>query len=300
MSDRPLDVGWLRLYEAIGRLENLTRVAEDFRLSQPAVSYQLRKIEEDVGLPLVRRVHRGAELTREGAVLYEAVQAALSSIDDAVRQIRRRGRGTSVRIHTDFGFASYWLMPRISAFRRIEPEVEVHVLASQSMRLDDRGDADLHILFGQRENFGPQSVQLTEEQVAPVCTPGYLARSGPLEAPADLAAKTLIHLEGDVDSRWYSWQEWLQEAGVARRPATGDLSFNAYHLVLQAALAEQGVALGWAGLVDDFLKNGLLVEAGPRRRRRDRGYWLIPPAIEDSRVVKLTEWLVEESRSDTM
>jgi putative choline sulfate-utilization transcription factor len=296
MAERPLELGWLRLFEAIGRQQNLTRVAQDLRLSQPAVSYQLRRIEESIGVPLVRRLHRGAELTREGAILHEAVCDSLKTIDEAVRQIRRRGRQPSVRIHTDFGFASYWLMPRITAFRRLEPDVEVHVIASQSMKSDEQGDADLEVLFGQQSNFGADALQLTEEMVMPVCTPGYFNRHGPFDTASDLARQTLIHLEGDADSRWFSWQSWLKEAGVTRQPATGDLSLNAYNLVLQAALAEQGIALGWSGLVDDFLKSGLLISAGPTRLRVDRGYWLNSRGPGDAPVRKLINWLIEESR----
>lgn len=295
MADRPIELGWLRLFEAIGRHTNLTRAAEELRLSQPAVSYQLRRIEESVGAPLVQRLHRGAALTREGALLHEAVAEALTGIDEAVRQIRKRGRQASVRIHTDFGFASYWLMPRISAFRRLEPDVEVHILASQSIKVADTGDADLYILFGQRDTFGAGAVQLMEECVRPVCSPAYLEKAGPLRDPSDLARQRLIHLEGDDDDRWFSWQGFLKRAGLNRQPDSVDLSFNAYHLVLQAALAEEGIALGWAGLVDDLLKAGLLTVAGPAQVRPDRGYWLVQPASRHAHVDKLAAWLMAES-----
>ncbi|HZG30968.1 MAG TPA: LysR substrate-binding domain-containing protein [Ensifer sp.] len=296
MAERPLDLGWLRLFEAIGRHKNLTRVAEELRLSQPAVSYQLRRIEESVGAPLVQRLHRGAALTREGAQLHDAVVEALTGIDEAVRQIRRRGRQTAVRIHTDFGFASYWLMPRISAFRRLEPDVEVHILASQSIKIADTGEADLYILFGRQGAFGASAVQLMEECVRPVCSPAYLAKAGPFREPADLARQRLIHLEGDDDERWFSWQGFLKDMGVARQPDTGDLSFNAYHLVLQAALGEEGLALGWTGLVDDLVKAGLLTVAGPALVRPDRGYWLVQPSAREAHVDKLAAWLLAESR----
>ncbi len=296
MAERPLDLGWLRLFDAIGRHKNLTRVAEELRLSQPAVSYQLRRIEESVGAPLVERLHRGAALTREGLLLHGAVAEALSGIDEAVRQIRKRGRQASVRIHTDFGFASYWLMPRISAFRRLEPDVEVHILASQSIKIADTGEADLYILFGQRDTFGAGAVQLIEESVRAVCSPGYLNKAGPFATASDLARQRLIHLEGDDDERWFSWQGFLKGAGVVRQPDSGDLSFNAYHLVLQAALGDEGLALGWAGLVDDLLKAGLLTVAGPAQIRPDRGYWLVQPASREPHVDKLAAWLIAESR----
>ena len=298
MAERPIELGWLRLFEAIGRHKNLTRVAEELRLSQPAVSYQLRRIEESVGAPLVQRLHRGAALTREGALLHEAVAEALIGIDHAVREIRRRGRQTTVRIHTDFGFASYWLMPRISAFRRLEPDVEVHILASQSIKISDTGEADLYILFGQQGAFGSGAVQLTEECVRPVCSPAYLVKEGPFSEPADLARQRLIHLEGDTDERWFSWQGFLKGAGVTRQPDTGDLSFNAYHLVLQAALADEGLALGWAGLVDDLVRAGLLTVVGPAQIRPDRGYWLIQAPSSEAHVKKLAAWLTAESGID--
>jgi DNA-binding transcriptional LysR family regulator len=248
-----------------------------------------------VGATLVQRLHRGAALTREGAMLHEAVAEALSGIDEAVRQIRRRGRQASARIHTDFGFASYWLMPRISAFRRIEPEVDVHILASQSIKLTDAGDADLYILFGQRGAFGADAVQLMQECVRPVCSPGYLEKAGPFAEPADLARQRLIHLEGDDDERWFSWQGFFKELGAARQPDAGDLGFNAYHLVLQAALGDEGLALGWAGLVDDLVKAGLLTTVGFQLVRPDRGYWLVQPASREPHVDKLAAWLVAES-----
>lgn len=270
-------------------------MAEELRLSQPAVSYQLRRIEESVGATLVQRLHRGAALTREGALLHEAVIEALSGIDEAVRQIRKRRRQASVRVHTDFGFASYWLMPRISAFRQIEPNVDVHILASQSIKIADAGDADLFILFGQRGAFGADAVQLMQERVQPVCSPAYRDMVGPIAGPADLARQRLIHLEGDDDERWFSWQGFFKELGVPRQPDAGDLGFNAYHLVLQAALGDEGLALGWTGLVDDLVRAGLLTTIGLELIRPDRGYWLVQPASSEPHVDKLAAWLVAES-----
>lgn len=295
MIKRGPNLGWLRLFDTLGRLGNLTRVAEACGLTQPAVSYQLRRLEEELGVPLVRRLHRGAELTQEGLLLHDAVRESVELIDGAVRQIRRHNRQATIRIHTDFGFASYWLMPRIRDFRRLEPDIEVRVTASQDMDARDASDADLKIMFGQRENFDDTAVQLTEEQVVPVCSPGFLAQKGPFIDAARLAGQTLIHLEGEAGLRWFSWQTWLKQLGVQRRPDTGDLSLNTYNLVIQAALAEQGIALGWTGLIDDLLKSGVLVEAGPVLSRPDRGYWLTSSLPDSPIVGKLTQWLLGES-----
>lgn len=295
MGKRDLDLGWLRLFEALGRHGNLTRVAEDLHLTQPAVSYQLRRIEEQLGTPLLKRLHRGVEFTRDGQILYDAVKESLERIDGAVRQIREPRKPTAIRIHTDFGFASYWLIPRISAFRLIEPDIEVHVIASQSLDIANSSDADLHIVFGQKGNFPKTARQLQIEEVMPVCAPSYLAKHGPFSEPRAIMRQTLIHLEGDSDLRWFSWQSWLKELGIQRNPASGDLSLNTYNLVLQAALAGEGVALGWMGLIDEFLRNGALVSAGQTLTRPDHGYWLSALEPDLPVIAKLTAWLIGES-----
>lgn len=295
MAGRDVDLGWLRLFEALGRLGNMTRVAEQFGMSQPAVSYQIRRLEEELGATLVSRLHRGAALTREGQMLHEAVKHAVGGIDGVVRQIRRQGRSPVISIHTDFGFASYWLMPRLSAFRQRSPDIEVHVLASQTFETVAQPDADLRIVFGERGSLPAGALQLIPEEVVPVCSPGYLAKHGPIDDLGMLAEQALIHLEGDSGSRWYSWQSWLREQGVARLPGPGDVNFNTYNLVIQAAMAEQGVALGWMGLVDSFLDSGILVTAGPKLAKPGRGYWLVANAPEDSITARVTSWLLEEN-----
>ncbi|SON58112.1 Gcv operon activator [Hartmannibacter diazotrophicus] len=288
-------MGWLRLFEAVGRHRNLTRAAEELGLSQPAVSYQIRRLETELGVALVRRRHRSTDLTAEGQMLYDAVRPSVERIDEAARLIRLGERTAPVRLFTDFGFAAFWLMPRIAEFRRMQPDIEVHVIASQA--IDPRHDeiADISVLFGTRENFGPAATQLMAEHVVPVCSPGYLALHGPFEAPADLAKATLLHLDSGPRQRWQSWESWLGHFGVKRQPTKGDLGLNTYNLVIQAVLAEQGVALGWSGLVDDLIASGTLVEAGPVVSRPDRGYWIVSGASRSRPVETLFAWLTDQA-----
>src|SRR5687767_2971782 len=121
MSERKLDIGWLRLFEAVGRLGSITAAGAELGLSQPAVSYQIRRIEEQVGAPLISRLHRGSRLTEAGETLFRAVHAGLERLDDAVRDIRARAGSPVIRVFTDYGFASFWLMPRVADFRKLHP-----------------------------------------------------------------------------------------------------------------------------------------------------------------------------------
>ncbi|WP_156111625.1 choline sulfate utilization transcriptional regulator [Thalassospira australica] len=292
---RPLDIGWLRIFEAVGRLGSLTRAANELGLSQPAVTYQIKRVEDQLGVSLLHRSQSGSRLSDAGEILFEAVQASVEGIDKAVRDTRRTTQDHAVRIFTDFGFAAFWLMPRVTGFRRLHPEAEVHIIASQSLDDAMARETDAAMLFGAADDFPETAKLLIPERVVPVCTPGFLERFGPFDNPEDFARAPLLHLEVDGKSRWLTWENWLADHGIDRKPAQGDLGLNTYGFVIQAALAEQGVALGWRGLVDHHLEQGSLVAIGPEVSRRDRGYWVVPSPAVSTTTTTLLNWLINET-----
>lgn len=295
MLSADLDLGWLRVFDAAARMGSLTRAAEELGLSQPAVSYQIRRIEEHLGAQLFQRMHGGSRLTEAGEILFRTIRPAVARIDDAARDIRRLKRAPVVRIYTDYGFAAFWLMPRVADFRRLHPEVEVHIIASQGLENALEGDADTAVLFGRRGDFPEGAALLIPERVVPVCSPGFLARFGPFPDAATLASAPLLHLDTIGEPRWLTWNSWLAAVGMERKPTRGDLGLNTYSFVIEAALAEQGIALGWLGLIDTYLASGMLVTVGPQVDRSDHGYWLVSNRAHDGVIGLLNEWLVEQS-----
>ncbi|MEP9389549.1 LysR substrate-binding domain-containing protein [Mesorhizobium sp. KR9-304] len=295
MPERKLDIGWMRIFEAVGRLGSLTAAGAELGLSQPAVSYQIRRIEEHVGTALISRLHRGSRLTEAGETLFRAVHAGVERLDDAVRDIRARAGSPVIRVFTDYGFASFWLMPRVADFRRLHPGIEVHVVASQGLDGAQDGTADAAILFGREADFPPGARLLMPERVVPVCSPGFRTRFGPFANALALAHQPLLHLDTVGRARWLTWTSWLAAQGVAREQQQGDLGLNTYGFVIQAAVAEQGVALGWMGLVDAYLADGTLVAVGPEMRRDDCGYWLIVNRAENPQTKAMSDWLLGQS-----
>jgi putative choline sulfate-utilization transcription factor len=291
MADRALDLGWMRVFEAVARLGSLTAAAAELGLTQPSVSYAIRVLEEQVGAPLLERGSRGSRVTAAGARLLQAVRPAIGDVDAAVREIRGRNRRPVVRLFTDFGFASFWMMPRIAEFRAVCPEVEVHVVASAATDPGTAEAVDVAVMFGARSDFPASARQLVEERVVPVCSPAFAARHGLPAAPAALGSLPLLHLESTPNPRWFTWNDWFAAHEVRRRPGAGDLGLNTYGLVVQAAIADQGLALGWSGLVDGALEDGTLVPAGPPLGRSDSGYWLVPGPSPSRWASALVEWI---------
>ncbi|MGY5777931.1 choline sulfate utilization transcriptional regulator [Rhizobium sp. LEGMi135b] len=297
MAERSTDLGWLRIFVEVGRCGSLSAAAAVLGLTQPAVSYQIRRIEEQMGVALFRRQHRGVVLSPEGQRLFEIVEKAVGSVDNLVRSFRVEAERPSVRLRTDYAFSALWLIPRMHAFRLLHPEVDIQIVATQRL---DRGapeSGDIAVFFGTRSEFGPAATLLLPEKVVPICTRGFAERHGPFTDLSQLARATLVHLDSEMPSPWFDWESYLSAFGIARDAYAGhgDLRFNTYSLVVQAALSEQGVAIGWIGLVDSLLTARTLVTAGPMLEAPEHGYWLLPPSAPNPHAEQLAQWLLAEA-----
>ncbi|QFR34742.1 LysR substrate-binding domain-containing protein [Ancylobacter sp. TS-1] len=295
MSEARLDLGWVRVFEAVGRRGSLTAAAHELGLSQPAVSYTVRMLEQQLGTRLLERGHRGSTLLPAGERLHRAASAAVAELDAGARAIRRMSRQPVVRLFTDYGFASFWMMPRVAQFRRVRPDTEVHIIASAAADPGADEAEDVAVLFGTRADFGAGATQLFEERVFPVCSPHFAARHGLSEDPRRLANLPLLHLDSTPHPRWFAWRDWFAAMSVRREPGPGDFSLNTYGLVVQAAIADQGVALGWAGLIDGALADGTLVAVGPPLARPESGYWLRPGPEPSGPARELIDWIIGEA-----
>ncbi|MEI7189826.1 LysR family transcriptional regulator [Dickeya dianthicola] len=118
----------LVVFEAAARLGNFTAAGNEFGLSQPAVSQRIQALENVVNSPLFERRYRGVQLTESGNSLYLIVRASLIEISEQLE--RTRHRRNVLRIDTDMGFASYWLLPRMERLQALIPGVEVQITTS--------------------------------------------------------------------------------------------------------------------------------------------------------------------------
>jgi putative choline sulfate-utilization transcription factor len=297
MAERPLDLGWMRIFAEIGKVGSLSSAAAALGLTQPAVSYQIRRLEEQLGISLLTRQHRGVQLTPEGQRLFEIVAKGVDDIDQLARRLRSEVERPSIRLHTDYAFSALWLIPRMHAFRLLYPDMDIQIVATQRMERDRSGTGDISVVFGSRAEFGRDARMLLPERVAPVCSPGFLERNGPFATTADLARNRLVHLDTAAPSPWFDWHSYFAELRIDREvySGQGDLRFNTYSLVVQAALGEQGLALGWMGLVDTLLSTGILAIAGPALEAPDRGYWLLQPKSRTPQSEQLGAWMLAEA-----
>jgi putative choline sulfate-utilization transcription factor len=268
----------LAVFEAAARHGKFSAAAEELLMTQAGVSQHISQLEADLGVALFDRKHRGVALTSAGANFQQSVERGLRTLSDGVASVRRRGNERTVHILTDFGFAAWWLMPRIAALSELMPDVEIRLVTTQSEIDASSADFDLGIMFGHGEWAGCRSHLLFAEEVYPVCSPAYLAgRERPL-MPDDIAQMRLLHLGSNGPQRWFDWDEWFAGVGAAPPRRNQEFVFNNYQIVLQAVMLGQGVGIGWAPLIDDLVNAGTLVRLSDTPLRSDRGYHIVRPA----------------------
>ena len=301
LRTRPIGAGNLRAFAAVARHLNFRAAADELALTQSAVSRQIQALEDEVGVALFLRHTRAVELTGAGAQLLRAVAPSLERLDTVVRQIRQAAGRKTVSISTWASFASMWLIPRLEAFQRAHPDIDIRIDASDTPVDLETADVDLALRYAPSVSVPRLAERLFGEQLTPVASPWLLRNGEPLRQPADLARFTLIEASDAHRTpflEWLSWSRWFTERSLPRIEPKRWLYLNYAHQIAQAALAGQGVALARVPLVADALAGGDLIEVLPEQRMDSPlAYWLIvgPRSGARPEVQAFCDWMREQA-----
>ncbi|WP_119300030.1 LysR substrate-binding domain-containing protein [Dongia deserti] len=246
----------LRAFEAAARHSSFKRAAEELHVTPTAISHQIRQLEQAIGTPLFERRTRQVVLTPEGHVLLPVLTDGFDAFARTIEGLTRKSRRTTVTLSATPAFAAKWLVPRIAAFRKARPNIDLTLLATLDVVDVKSGVADLALRYGRRSSYPDLIAEpLTIDRFAPVASP----RLG-LKKPSDLRSATLIHSDWRRnDPRNPTWRHWLKIAGLDGIDARAGLRFSDETHAIQAAVAGNGVALHSMLLVQEELATRTLV-----------------------------------------
>jgi len=255
----------LRAFEAAARHMSFKKAAAELGVTPTAISHQIRLLEVYCGHPLFRRRPRPLTLSEAGARLFPVIRDGLEAFATAIATVKRDGERQPLRVTTTNAFASRWLVPRLSRWRRAN--VPLEVIGTDAVLDLGAGDADVAIRNMATMPTDGAARELFRDSFWPVCAPQLLSNGGPLKRAADLRRHILIH--------WYwppfvphaaTWQRWLSTARKRWRdvPELNEmehLSFREELHAIEAVIAGQGIGICSDVLVAHELEAGILVKA---------------------------------------
>lgn len=302
---RPLSLTYLRAFEAVARTLSFNAAAAELHLTQSAVSRQIKSLEAELGAQLFLRGTRHVQVAPDGKTLLRAVEPMLARLDTSVQQIRRARSRQRVSVTTFASFGSLWLLPRIEAFQRSYPAIDIRVSAHDALADLDDPELDLALRYCSPQQVPAGGTHLFDETLTPVISRslGEQIRAGSapaLAVPADLASHTLLEEDDDRASTQYlSWRHWLECHDQGALQPKSWLSLNYTYQQVQAALAGQGVALARVPLVFEALQRGELIEPFGEAGRIGSpfSYWMMvaPASRARPEVMQFAAWVEAEA-----
>ena len=264
----------LRTFEAAGRRLSFSVAAEDLKISQAAVSQQMRQLESYLNTPLFVRHHRRLSLTSTGQAYLEAVHKALDRLDSVTDQLFPDRQNQAVTLRCTSVVATLWLAPQLGALQKAHPNIDLRInTLDQSHDSLQFPKTDLEIFIHRKAVSDPYAKKLLISTITPVCSPKLFSNRQRLDEPADVLAHELIHVLG-YDDDWHRWfrSYRLNEVDIPR-----GLSVDGSLIAIEAAQRGDGIMLGRRPFIDRYLQSGELVEVFVKPFHLYADYYLRQP-----------------------
>lgn len=290
----------IRVFEAAARLENFTAAANELGMTQAAVSYQVKLLEQRLKSPLFFREKGRATLSPLGARLLPSLTQAMDMMESAFASHREEDEGL-LTIATTRTFANAWLVWRLGEFQLEHPDLAVRLTTDHRLVDLNGGEADLAIRAGQGSWPGVDAEKLMPIDYTPMCSPAFLRKAEEqLGRPIEHA--DLVHLPAITpEDEWLD--HWLAHVGVRGegRQRRGGLRLDSQ--ADEAAAVMTGT--GFAMLTPFFWKNdiadGRLAQPFPETTQGRFGYWLAMPPARKSvpKISRFRAWLIDKIKDST-
>ncbi|ATU93000.1 LysR substrate-binding domain-containing protein [Phyllobacterium zundukense] len=279
----------IRAFEAAARHGSFTKAAEELSMTQAAVSYQIKLLEERIGTALFLRRPRQVILTEVGARLSPVISEAFDLMRGAIAATRENADGV-LTITTIPTFAANWLVPRLGSFQLAQPALAVRLQATREVVDFSRDDADVGIRSGSGQWPGMITHKIFDADFTPMLSPALAATIGGIEKPEDLLKLPIV----DPSDPW--WKLWFGAAGIAEPDLRGDprSRFGDQHLEGKAVIAGQGVGILTPVFYETELAQGQLIQPFNIVGTADHFYWLVYPEARRNvpKIRAFRDWLL--------
>ena len=277
----------LLTFEAVARLRNAGRAADDLCVTPSAVSHRIRQLESHVGFKLFGR--SDFTLTADGAAYLVNVRIGLAALQQIPSQRAIKG-STRLRVAITPTFCRQFVMPRLELFRNAYPDIELILQVSIPLLDVKAEDADLEIRFGNGSYTDIEHRMILADEVTPVCSPSYLNEFGPFDG---FDSESEIRSARLIRSPLEPWSNWFSAVGLDRPEPHVGAQFNDIGLVYDAAASGFGVTLLRLKMGGTWLESGRLVRLSSRSVPAAHSHYICwqPGALDRWECAAFADWL---------
>lgn len=298
MTQPPLNA--LRAFEAVARTGSFRAAAEDLFVTQPAISHQVKHLEQWLGTSLFDRTGRVPKLLPQGVALARDLTSAFDGIDAACRRAKPSSSDGTLVVAAIPSVAICWLIPRLPAFRTRHPEIQLRVIYAHHGHDIDHATTDLAFTFADAppDGAGTQSTPFLSGLSVPVASPSLIPTR-----PDRLSLERLLDAGLLHDNDLSGWQTWLRRAGEDLPERLPGAIFEDFNLLRAAALAGQGVALCSVAMIRPDLAAGRLVQLSQISVLEGFDYYLTQSSLTPRDATRrrarqaFLSWIEEELRA---
>lgn len=302
MARRLPPLNSLRAFDAASRHMSFQKAADELSVTPSALSFQIRQLEDNLGLPLFERFNRRVGLTEAGARFAPLVQDAFERLDMAMQKLRPTTPDNVLTVSTGPAFAAKWLSPRIYRFLELHPDIEFRIAASLKLADLREEPVDVAIRFGAGHYSGLHIEPLADEKTLPLVSPRLLERFGGRLTGDDLNGLTLLHDDSAAFlPNAVTWSTWLKSAGFNTVDASRGARFNHADHALDAAIDGAGIVLGRLTLAARDIAAGRLVAPFDLMLPSRAGFYFccLPSMLETPKVQAFRSFMRAEMEAET-
>lgn len=282
----------IRTFETCARHLSFKKAAEDLHVTPSAVSYQMRALQEDLGVALFERAGRGLTLTEQGAALATDVKTGIQQIEAGLHRLRSEARLDTLILQAYMSIASKWLLPRLATFRKRHPSQNIELFTSYTEWGFRPEMADAGLVYGTCSQPDIHHWRFFVDSLIVVASPKLLAVHPKLTSPEDLYDLPFISM-GDHDD---TLGQWFQAFNLPVPLGPEMQRIDTQFVAIEAAIAGQGLLIIPSLFVLSDIDKGLLCRALMHQVKGDRCWSLACSKTrrEDVRIRRLAHWLSHE------
>lgn len=279
----------VRVFETAARLGNFTRTGEALGMTQAAVSYQIKLLEDRLGFALFVRKARHVELTPRGARLADGTSEAFRLLERTFQSVTEE-QDHILTITSIPTFCSNWLVPRIGSFQMANPDLAVRIDSRERIVDVRSGEADIALRSGYGDWDGLEARQLFEDRTAPLIPAAAARRFGPFDQPEDILR---LRLFGPI--AW--WRAWFEEQGVdpSLLPERPHLELETQTMEISAAIAAGDAACMVTPIYfAEQLASGALVQPYEHESPHTHSHYLVfdPARQNEPKIKAFIAWML--------